>query len=105
MTPFYNDKKGFLSVTLQVQPRARKSEIVGVHGAALKVKIAASPVDGEANEELIRFFSKFFGVPKSSINLKQGAASRHKVLEIEGVSASEFTQILLKQGYLTISLA
>ena len=105
MTHFYNDKKGFLSITIQAQPRARKTEIVGVQGEALKVKLKALPVDGAANEELICFFAKFLGVPKSAINLKQGAASRHKVLEVKGVSASEFTQVLLKHGYMTISLA
>ena len=105
MTDFFHERKGVLTVTLYVQPRAKKTEIVGTREHALKIKVAAPPVDGEANEEIARFFSKFLKIPKSAVQLKQGAASRNKVLEIKGVSASEFTQILLKHGYITISLA
>jgi uncharacterized protein (TIGR00251 family) len=93
-----------LSITLQVQPRARKTEIVGVHGESLKVKVAAQPIDGEANEELIRFFSKFLEVPKANLAIRVGGQSKHKILDVEGVSASELTQLLIKNKLLTISI-
>lgn len=104
MVLFCREKRDTLTITLHVQPKARKTEIIGAHGDALKVKVAAPPVDGAANDELIKFFAKFLGVPKSRIELKQGGQSRHKVLEVEGVTAGELTSLLIKQGVLTIKL-
>lgn len=92
-----------ISISLHVQPRGRKTEIVGVHGDALKVKVAAPPVDGAANEELIRFFAKFLGVAKSQVEIRHGDQSRRKVIEVSGVTTAEFTDLLLKHGLMTIS--
>ena len=69
---------------LHVQPGARKSEVVGRHGDALKVRIAAPPVDNKANAALIAFLSQTLGVEKSAIAIRQGAASRRKLVEITG---------------------
>jgi hypothetical protein len=104
MVLFCREHKGALSISLHVQPRARKTEIVGVHGESLKIKVAAPPVEGAANEELVRFFAAFFGVPQSRVRLKQGAQSRRKVVEIDGASEAELTEILLKQGILSLKL-
>lgn len=65
-----------------VQPKAGKDDIVGPHGDELKVRVKAPPVDGEANQALIKFFSKIFKVPKSRITIVSGEASRHKRLRI-----------------------
>jgi uncharacterized protein (TIGR00251 family) len=73
-----------LTVTLHVQPNARRSEIAGLHGDALKVRIAAPAVDNKANAELIEFLSESLGIPKSAIVIRRGASGRHKVLEIYG---------------------
>lgn len=104
MVLFCREKGERLTITLHVQPRAKKTAIVGVHGDALKVKVSAPPVDGAANDELIAFFAKYFGVPKSRVEVKQGEQSRHKVLEVIGVTSSELTALLIKQGLLTIKL-
>jgi len=69
-----------------VQPRAARSEIVGVHGDALKVKLAAPPVDGAANEELIELFARTFAVARRSVRILAGERSRSKIVEIEGVT-------------------
>jgi hypothetical protein len=66
-----------------VQPKAGKDEIVGPHGDELKVRIKAPPVDGAANQGLIKFLSKIFKVPKSHITILSGEASRHKRLLIQ----------------------
>lgn len=75
-------------VTLEcrVQPGARRTEVVGFHGDALKIKVAAPPVDGAANEELMRFVAERLGVRASSVSLLKGASSRQKVLLIKGVA-------------------
>lgn len=73
-----------LSLTLHVQPNARRSEIAGLHGDALKVRIAAPAADNKANAELIDFLSESLGIPKSAIVISRGATSRRKVVEIPG---------------------
>jgi uncharacterized protein len=70
------------SVTLHVQPGARKSEIVALHGDALKVRIAAPAADNRANAALIEYLSETLGMQKSAISLRRGAASRRKIVEI-----------------------
>jgi hypothetical protein len=73
-----------LSLTLHVQPNARRNEIAGLHGDALKVKIAAPAVDNKANAELIEFLSKTLEVSKFAIAIRRGSTSRRKVVEITG---------------------
>lgn len=67
-----------LLLTLRVQPRASRDELVGPLGDALKVRITAPPVDGKANEHLIRFLAKAFGVPRSAVELLSGDTGRDK---------------------------
>lgn len=71
-----------MKLKIYVQPGARKTEIVGLHDGALKIKIKAPPVDGKGNEEVIRFLSELCGVAKNKIVLLHGEKSRHKTLEI-----------------------
>jgi uncharacterized protein len=73
-----------LTLTLHAQPGARRSEIVGLHGEALKVRIAAPAVDNKANAALIEFLSETLGVSKSAISIRHGAMGRRKVVEIAG---------------------
>lgn len=80
---------GSLRVRVHVQPRASRSEIVGRHGDALKIRLAAPPVDGAANEELIRFLAASLGIARSRLVLTSGATARAKVVSIEGVTAEE----------------
>lgn len=74
-----------LLLSVRVQPRASKDEIVGPHGtASLKVRITAPPVDGKANTHLIKFLAKSFGVAKSQVALVSGTTGRDKRLAING---------------------
>ena len=75
-----------LTLTLHVQPGAKRTEVVGLHGAALKVKLAAPPVEGKANEALLRFIADHFDVPLRNVELKQGGQSRHKVIAISATT-------------------
>lgn len=67
----------------QLQPKAASDEIVGVHGDRLKIRITAPPVDGKANEHLIKCLSKLFKVPKTDIEILQGELGRQKTLRIK----------------------
>lgn len=72
---------------VHVQPRASRSEVVGTHGAALKVRLLAPPVDGAANEALVALLSEKLGVPRRDVRIVQGVTSRAKVVEIDGTTA------------------
>src|SRR5687767_8921362 len=69
---------------VQVQPRASRTEVVGEHGAALRVRISAPPVDGAANDELIRYLARELGVASSAVQIVSGASGRRKVVEVAG---------------------
>lgn len=76
---------------LKIIPRSSKNQICEALGDRLKIKIAAPPVDSAANEELIRFISKHFGIPKLSVHLVQGRTSRAKTLLIKALSIEHVT--------------
>jgi uncharacterized protein (TIGR00251 family) len=80
----YNAGGRRLTLNLHVQPGARRSEIVGLHGSALKIKVAAPAVDNKANAALTEFLSETLGIPKSAVAISRGAAGRRKVVEITG---------------------
>ena len=74
-------------VTVQVVPRASRTEIVGAYGDdALRLRLAAPPVDGKANRELLRFLAEALGVPARSIELVSGQTGRRKVVRVAGLA-------------------
>jgi uncharacterized protein len=79
---------------VHVQPRASRTEIAGIHGEALKVRLSAPPVDGAANEALVDFLSERFAVPRRSVTIVSGAQSRAKIVEIDGLTAAEARRLL-----------
>lgn len=76
-------------VRLRVVPNAKRSEFVGRHGEALKVKIAAPALEGRANEELIDFLSEALGISRREVTLVSGEKSRDKLVEIAGLDLDE----------------
>jgi uncharacterized protein (TIGR00251 family) len=78
------EHEGRTTLTLHVQPGTKKTEVAGLYGEALKIRLAAPPVDGKANAALIDFVAQRLGLPKALVSLKSGQSSRHKVLEISG---------------------
>jgi uncharacterized protein (TIGR00251 family) len=79
---------------IHVQPRASKTELVGQHGAAIKIRVQALPVGGAANAELLQFLAKTLGIPRSSVRLTGGASGRLKRVEIIGLEPSEIEKLL-----------
>ena len=73
---------GTLTLALHVQPGAKRTEVAGLHGGALKIRLAAPPVDGRANAALLRFLADAFGVPQRAVTLVRGETSRDKVVRI-----------------------
>jgi uncharacterized protein (TIGR00251 family) len=76
-------------ISVHAQPGASRSAIVGPHGDALKVRIAAPALEGRANAELQRFVAAALGVPKRSVQLERGDASRQKLLRVSHSSLDE----------------
>ena len=89
---------GRITLTLHIQPGAKKTEFAGLHGDALKIRLAAPPIDGKANEALIKFVAETLKLPKSAVNLKSGQTSRRKVLEVSGSSQAAIAQLAGNQA-------
>lgn len=85
MPPNWYRRNGeVITLTLHVQPGAKRSEIAGLHGEALKIKLAAPPIEGRANDALLKFIADVFAVPLRDAELKLGGQSRHKVVAVTG---------------------
>jgi hypothetical protein len=79
---------------LHIVPRAARSAVAGRHGDAVKIRIAAPPSDGAANDELIRFLAEQLRIPRSAIAITSGTSSRRKTVAIAGMETATVLQIL-----------
>ena len=77
---------GRVRFSVRVQPRAARSELAGEYGDALRIRLAAPPVDGAANDELVSFLSNLFAVGRKSVRILAGETARSKLIEIEGIT-------------------
>jgi uncharacterized protein (TIGR00251 family) len=82
-------------ISLHVHPNAPRNQIVGFEGGVLRVKIAAPPVKGQANRELVSFLSRLLGVDRGSLAIIKGHASRNKLIAVSGISQEEAIRRLL----------
>ncbi len=94
-SPIQSTASGSVRISIYVQPRASRTEVVGLHGDAIKIRVAAPPVEGEANEEVVRFLAKKLGVPTSAVTVASGSSSRRKIVEVSGVPLTHAEQQLL----------
>lgn len=88
-------KQTDIVLSIHAQPGAKKDKVVGEYNNRLKIALAAPPVDGKANNHLIRFLSKKIGVPRSKISLLSGETSREKRLLISDIQPEAVIQSLL----------
>jgi uncharacterized protein (TIGR00251 family) len=89
------DAKKGSAFSVHVVPRARKNEIVGRLGDAIKVRLTAPPVEGKANEALVAFLAEQLGVQKSQVEIVAGKTSRNKMVSVIGLSPAEVEERLL----------
>jgi uncharacterized protein len=87
---------GGVELRIRLQPNASKSEIVGLHGDSIKMRVQAKPVEGEANKAAVKLIAKTAGVSKSSVDLVRGASSRNKVFYVACESPGEVVKKLRK---------
>jgi uncharacterized protein (TIGR00251 family) len=84
----YSIKENGLYFAVRVVPRASKSEIAGEHDGALRIRIAAPPVEGAANDELAKTLAKAFHVPASAVEIVRGHSSKLKQVRVQGATAA-----------------
>jgi hypothetical protein len=82
-------------ITVHVVPRSRHTEVVGEHAGAIRIRVAAPPADGAANEELVRFLGERLRVPRRDVQIKSGATARRKIVVVAGKSAVDIRRLLL----------
>jgi hypothetical protein len=75
-------RTGALVLAIQAQPGAKRTEVAGLHGNALKIRLASPALDGRANDCLIRFIAERLGVKRNQVRVVQGVASRRKVVSV-----------------------
>jgi uncharacterized protein len=91
----YSEDDRGLTFAVRIVPRASRSEIAGEYNGALRIRIAAPPVEGAANKELIRLLAKTFKLPKNAVIIISGAASKSKIVRIEGANSARLEQLIL----------
>ena len=91
------DTKDGAILTVHIQPKAATTECVGIHGNAIKIRVAAPPVDGAANEKLIRFLARALSLPLAAVHIESGISGRHKRVRLSGVTGVYVTACLLQK--------
>jgi len=84
-----NERNGALRLRVRAKPRAAKSRIAGVRAGLLEVAVAAPPVDGKANAELVRTIARWLGLPPRRVIIVTGEGSRTKLVSLEGITAEQ----------------
>ncbi|HRD53004.1 MAG TPA: DUF167 domain-containing protein [Flavobacteriales bacterium] len=84
MPSWLSEAPDAVMLRVHVQPGAKRTEVAGTHGDALKIRLAAPPVDGQANDALLSFLAEQFGVPKRQVELVSGQTSRSKRVVVHG---------------------
>ena len=85
---------GGVLLHLLVQPRASRSEIAGLHDRRIKLRLAAPPVEGAANQALIHLLSRRLDIPRASIRIRSGEGSRRKTVLVEGITVERVRALL-----------
>lgn len=93
MLDLREDKDG-VTFRVRVQPRASRNRLAGVMDGALKVRLTAPPVDGEANEACLKFLAGLLGVPGKSVHLVSGHTGRNKTVKVQGLTAAKVLALL-----------
>jgi len=94
VTAWLRETAAGLSIALLVTPRASRTEVAGTADGRLRVRIAAPPVGGEANEDLVRFLARRLGLPRAAVAVTAGAAGRRKTVLAQGITAEAALRLL-----------
>lgn len=100
MTPWCTAVPGGVRLAVQITPNAKQTEVVGVLDEALKLKLQAQPIEGRANEALVKFLAKALTVPRSAVSITHGLTNRRKLIEVrdQAVTPERVCAVLLPAG-------
>jgi uncharacterized protein len=90
----FRDSSDGVVFPVRVIPNAKQNQIIGVEGDAIKIRLAARPIEGRANEALIEFISAYFNLRRSNVEIVRGAKSSRKVMRLRGKTASQLAETL-----------
>ena len=90
----YSEKNGGLTFAVRVVPRASRTEIAGEYNGALKIRVAAPPVEGAANREVIRLLAKVLKLPQNAVEIVSGTASKNKIVYIVGADSAMLENLI-----------
>ncbi len=85
-------------LTVRIQPRASRNEVAALEDGGIRVRLTAPPVDGAANEALVRFLAGLLGVPRRDVEILSGQRARTKIVRISGMSLETALRLLYQQG-------
>jgi len=88
--------KPVATIVVHAVPRARVTEVMGRHGDSVRIRLAAQPVDGAANDELVRFIAERLKLPRGAVTLARGRTARRKTVMAEGVTTAVALRSLLE---------
>lgn len=89
----YTESEGAISFAVRVVVRASRTSVAGISEGALRVRVAAPPVDGAANGELMRFLARALGVASTAVEITGGHTSKHKRLRVRGAQAAKLVEL------------
>ena len=93
MDPLTSTPRG-TRLTLRIQPRASRNQVAGRHGGSIRISLTAPPVDGAANDALIRFLADQLRVARSAVTLVRGHTGRDKTVDVDGLPPEEVARRL-----------
>ncbi len=91
----YSEKDRGLTFAVRIVPRASRTEIAGEYNGALRIRIAAPPVAGAGNRELIRLLARLFKLPQNAVEIVSGSASKSKIVQIAGADSARLEKLIL----------
>ncbi len=98
MAIIVEEVKGSITISVRVQPRSSKNEIIGIQSDKLKVRLTSPPVENASNQLCIKLFSKWLGINKSKIQIISGLKNRNKKIKIDGINKSKFDLFIKNYG-------
>jgi uncharacterized protein (TIGR00251 family) len=90
----FRDSSEGVTFAVRVMPRAKQNQILGVEGDFVKIRLAAPPIEGRANDALIEFLSETFDIRRSDVEIVRGAKLRRKVIRLRGMKSSQVAEDL-----------
>lgn len=90
---FHASRDG-ITFSVKIIPRAKRDEIVGIENDTVKIRLNAPPVEGRANEALVRFLAGVLGLARAQVEIVRGETARHKVIRVRGITPEKLDAIL-----------